>query len=248
MNTNITDKDREFLKTYDVSLYDRPSVTVDILIFTVDIRTGLKLLLIKRKHSPYEGCQAIPGGFVNMDESLDDAAARELREETGIEGLHMEQLYTFGSVKRDPRTRVISVTYFALVPLDKLEFTAGDDAADAGWFDVALTENGLRFGQDVTLAFDHEDIIRLAIERLQGKLSYTDIALNLVKDKNRFSIYELQKINEAILNRELDAANFRRSFFMNYVNKGLAQETGEACREYSARASKYYRITGSTET
>ena len=132
MNTNITDKDREFLKTYDVSQYDRPSVTVDILIFTVDIRQGLKLLLIKRKHPPFQGCQAVPGGFVNMDESLDEAAARELAEETGIRGLHMEQLYTFGSVNRDPRTRVISVTYFALVPSDKLNLVAADDAAEAG--------------------------------------------------------------------------------------------------------------------
>lgn len=243
MGKKISKKDKEFLKSYDASKYERPSVTVDMLIFTVDIKKGLELLLIKRKNPPFKDAWAIPGGFVEMKESLDEAAARELKEETGIKKLHMEQLYTFGEVDRDPRTRVISVAYLALVPKDKLKVKAGDDAADAKWYGVALSEGRLTFDQDIELAFDHENIIMLAIERLRGKLSYTDIATNLVGDKERFTIYELQKINEAILGRDLNAANFRRSFIMNYLNKDLAEETGEECREHS-RASKYYRLKG----
>lgn len=244
MNKTLSKNDETFLKSYDVSKYERPSVTVDMLIFTVDIKGGLELLLIRRKNPPYKDCWAIPGGFVEMTESLDEAAARELKEETNIDGLHLEQLYTFGAVDRDPRTRVISVAYFSLVPKEKLKVKAGDDAADAAWYKISMDKDELKFDKDIELAFDHEDVIKLCIERIRGKLSYTDIAFNLLRDKQRFTIYELQKINEAILGRELNAANFRRSFIMNYINKGLAIETGEECREFSSRASKYYNYSG----
>jgi 8-oxo-dGTP diphosphatase len=242
MNKNITEKDKEFLKTYDSNKYEHPSVTVDILIFTVDISGKLELLLIKRKRPPFQDCWAIPGGFVNMNESLEEAAARELMEETSITDVHMEQLYTFGNVDRDPRTRVISVAYMVLIPKEKLSIKAGDDAKEAEWFQVSLKDNSLTFNKNIELAFDHEDIIKVAIERLRGKLSYTNIAMNLVNDIDRFTIYELQKINEAILGTDLNAANFRRSFIMNYINKGIVEETGEKCTEYSHRASNYYRV------
>lgn len=243
--------DREFLKKYDADKYEHPSVTADMLIFTTDIKSRLKLLLIKRKHSPYKDCWAIPGGFVNNDESVDEAAARELKEETGIEGLHMEQLYTFGEVDRDPRTRVISVAYLALIPEGTVHAVAGDDAADAGWFTVMLDEAGnLAFkGEsdadgflDIHLAFDHEDIVRLAIQRMRGKISYTSLVFNFLHDTGRFSIYELQRACEAVLGKSLDTANFRRSFLSRYVKKGFAEETGEKCTEYSRKASKYYRL------
>lgn len=240
MGKKTSKKDKEFLKTYDASRYERPSVAVDVLVFTVDLKKGLEIFLIKRNNPPFEGCWAIPGGFAGMDESLEKAAARRLKEETGIKKLHMEQLYTFGEPGRDPRTRVISVAYIALAPKDKVNYSPAD-AADARWFGVNLSEGRCIFDSDIQLGFDHEDMIKLAIERLRGKISYTDIALNLLDNRKRFTIYELQKIHEAILGKELNAANFRRSFIMNYVNKGLAEETGELCKEFSSRASRYYR-------
>lgn len=250
----LSENDKKFLNTYNADEYQHPSVTVDMLIFTFDIKGDLEILLIKRKHSPFQDCWAIPGGFVEIDESLDDAAARELKEETNIEGVHMEQLYTFGSVFRDPRTRVISVAYLALVPKGTLEAVAGDDAAEAEWFKVRLENDKLVFSsvteyangpvetiKYIDLAFDHKEIITTAIERLRGKISYTPIAFQLLNDNQRFSIYELQKVHEAILGKKLDAANFRRSFIANYVDKGYVEETGEECTEFSHRASKYYR-------
>lgn len=138
--------EEEFLAQYDASKYDRPSVTVDMLIFTVMRRdTGsvrrlsekeLCVLLVKRKVHPYIGQWALPGGFVGINESLDEAAARELKEETGIDGLYMEQLYTWGDTGRDPRTRVISVSYMTLADADSLKMEAGSDAEEAGWFTV----------------------------------------------------------------------------------------------------------------
>lgn len=255
----LSAEDRDFVEHYNPGDYDRPSVTADILIFTVDPAKGsLELLMIKRKNPPFRDYWALPGGFVNMDESLEEGARRELFEETGVKDVHLEQLYTFGDVGRDPRMRVITVAYFALVPKALLKPKAGDDAAETKWFTVSLDAEGcVRLdreyalptganvglsGNAVKVAFDHTNVIRLAVERLQGKLNYSDIALSLLADKNRFSIYELQKIHEAILNRRLDPANFRRSFFLNYLDKDLVEDTGEDCREYSRRASHYYKL------
>lgn len=140
------DEERAFLANYDMSAYDRPSVTVDILLLTVDeiesenIRKlpekTLKILLIKRKQHPYINQWAIPGGFVRMDESLDQAAYRELAEETGVENVYLEQLYTFGAVERDPRGRIISSAYMSLVDMNQIATHAGSDASDAKWFDI----------------------------------------------------------------------------------------------------------------
>ena len=144
MEKEITEE--AFLKEYDSSKYEKPSVTVDVLIFTIlNEKSGnyrkldnkkLSLLLIKRGGHPFKGKWAIPGGFVNLDESLEDAAKRELKEETSVENVYLEQLYTYGEVNRDPRTRVISSAYMALVNSDKIEIEAGDDASDARWFNV----------------------------------------------------------------------------------------------------------------
>lgn len=130
--------EKEFLSRYDAGHYERPSVTVDMLVFTVseEINKELMILLVKRGDHPCLGCWALPGGFVNMDESLDDAALRELKEETGIENIYMEQLYTWGDVDRDPRTRVIGCSYMSIVDSSKLTVKAGDDAEDAAWFKV----------------------------------------------------------------------------------------------------------------
>lgn len=131
--------EEEFLKQYKPGDYKRPSVSVDMLIFAIQHELKepkLELLLVKRGNHPFKGHWAIPGGFVEIDESLADAAARELKEETGLEDIYMEQLYTFGAVKRDPRMRVISTTYMALLPKEQLNPVAGDDAADLAWFEI----------------------------------------------------------------------------------------------------------------
>src|SRR5579884_3123810 len=120
---------------YDASKYERPSVTVDVVMMSLRQR-DLQVLLVKRRSWPFEGMWAIPGGFVNIDESLEDAARRELLEETGVQDVYLEQLYTFGDPGRDPRTRVITVTYFALLASERLHIRAADDAADVGWFPV----------------------------------------------------------------------------------------------------------------
>lgn len=145
---------------YDPNRYERPSVTVDVVIFTLRDR-DLKVLLIRRKHPPFAGYWAIPGGFVHMHESLETAAMRELEEETGVRDVYIEQLYTFGQPDRDPRTRVITVAYLALVPLTALPaIRAGDDAADAQWWSI----------YDLPpLAFDHAAILNYALTRLRYK-------------------------------------------------------------------------------
>lgn len=140
--------EQQFLEAYDASRFERPSVTVDMLIFTVTDeeesnyrklpQKELRLLLVKRADHPFIGQWALPGGFVHMDESLDEAARRELREETNVESIYMEQLYTFGELRRDPRTRVISTAYMALVDSSRLIIRSGDDACDARWFTVSL--------------------------------------------------------------------------------------------------------------
>ena len=238
----ISEEDRTFLKEYDADKYEHPSVAVDMLVFTTDMPYKLELLLIKRGNHPYKHCWAIPGGFVGKYESLDGAAKRKLMEETSIGNVHMEQLYTFGKVNRDPRTRVISTAYMALVPKNKLKVQAGNNVADAMWFGVSLQEGKVKFEKDISLAFDHEEIIEMAVARLQGKLSYTDIALNLIRDQERFTIFELQQIHESILNKKLDTSNFRRYFKNRYLDRGAVKETGEKCMEFGHRPSKYYKI------
>src|SRR5437868_7344996 len=176
---------------YDASKYDRPSVTVDVVMMSLHQR-DLQVLLVKRRSWPFEGCWAIPGGFVKVDESLETAAKRELQEETTLENVYLEQLYTFGDPGRDPRTRVITVVYFALLDSARLQVRAADDAADVGWFSVY---------QLPPLAFDHEQILHYALARLRGKLDYTTIAFSLLPEQ--FTLRELQRVYEIILHRKL---------------------------------------------
>ncbi len=191
--------EREFLANYNPADYDRPSVTVDIVIFTMR-DNDLKVLLVKRGNAPFQGMWAIPGGFIDMTESLEAAALRELQEETGVEQVYMEQLYTFGDPQRDPRTRVITVAYFALVEASQVKpVKAGSDAAEAGWFSMYDLP---------ALAFDHHQILDYALRRLRGKLEYTNVAFQLVPEK--FTLTELQRVYEVIWNEKLDKRNFRK--------------------------------------
>jgi 8-oxo-dGTP diphosphatase len=173
-------------------------VAVDIVIFT--IQSGeLRVLLVKRGIPPFENQFAIPGGFVLENESLDEAALRELKEETGVADVYLEQLYSFGKPDRDPRGRVISVSYFALIAADRAPLIAGSDAAEARWWPVAKLP---------ALAFDHGKILEYSLQRLRNKLEYTTVGFQLLP--SRFSLTELQEVYEAILDKKLDKRNFRR--------------------------------------
>jgi 8-oxo-dGTP diphosphatase len=199
-------------KDYDVLEYERPSVTVDIIIFT--IREGaLKVLLIKRKAWPFKDSWALPGGFVEIDESTDEAAERELHEESGIKDVYLEQLYTFGEPKRDPRARVISVAYYALAASDKIKLVASSDASAANWFNIVELPK---------LAFDHDRIIGYALERIRGKIEYTTIAFQLLPEK--FTMTELQEVYEIILEKKLDKRNFRKKMHELNILKELHEQ------------------------
>ncbi len=173
-------------------------VAVDIVVFTIKERF-LNILLVKRGVPPFLGQHAIPGGFLREQESLEDAALRELYEETGVRHVFLEQLYSFGDPRRDPRGRVITIAYYALISSDKVSLVAGADAAETGWFPVK---------NHPVLAFDHKEILEYAVERLRNKLEYTTVGFQLLPKK--FTLSELQAVYEAILGRPLDKRNFRR--------------------------------------
>jgi len=205
--------------------HDRPSVTVDVVIFAL-VAEDLKVLLIRRKYAPFAGVWAIPGGFVMPDESLEQAAVRELAEETGVTDVYIEQLYTFGDPGRDPRTRVITVAYFALVQYDAIRHRPGTDAAETQWFSVF----------DVpSLAFDHREILEYALTRLRYKLEYTSVGFQLLPDV--FTLTDLQKAYEIILGELLDKRNFRRKILAS----GILQETGKRKRDGEGRPAMLYR-------
>ncbi|MEO5915958.1 MAG: NUDIX domain-containing protein [Luteolibacter sp.] len=178
--------------------YPRAAITVDCAVFGFD-EGALKVLLIRRGIEPFKNHWALPGGFVLPDETLDAAARRELEEETGLREIYQEQLYTFGEIERDPRERVISVAYFALVRRADHLPAAATDAAEAAWFEV---ENA------PSLAFDHEEILKIALDRLRGKIRWQPVGFELLPKK--FTLSQFQALYEAILGRELDKRNFRK--------------------------------------
>ena len=187
----------------DSSKYEVIRLSVDTIIF--QMREGgespeLNVLLVQRRYPPFEGGWAIPGGFVNKGESLDLAARRELAEETGVKDVYLEQLYTFGEPKRDPRGHVVTVAYIALLPSDReVALSADTDAQDVSWFSMRELP---------ALAFDHSEILAYARERLENKLEYTTVGFKLLPKK--FTLSELQRVYESVLGKELDKRNFRR--------------------------------------
>ena len=184
-------------------------ISVDIVLFTIRDRR-LQVLLIKRDAKPFQNRYALPGSFVNEQESLDAAAARGLREETGLKRVYLEQLYTFGDPKRDPRGRMVSVSYCGLVAERQLLEPAAE--SKASWFPCDKLP---------TLAFDHGDIIEFAHDRIRNKLSYTNVGFELLPAK--FTLTELQGVHEAILGESIDKRNFRRKLFL----RGIVEPTGE---------------------
>jgi 8-oxo-dGTP diphosphatase len=208
-------------------------LTVDIVIFTIE-QGALKVLLVKRGIEPFAGQYAIPGGFVLENESLDQAAMRELREETGVAEVYLEQLYSFGDPRRDPRGRVVTVAYYALISADHSQLRAGSDAAAAAWFAVDAVPD---------LAFDHAKILAYAVERLRNKLEYTTVGFQLLPEK--FSLSELQEVYEAILGKKLDKRNFRRKLALLKILKPTAEyrrDGRKPARLYRFVAAKFEKL------
>ncbi len=206
--------------------YPRPALTVDCVVFGIDDQ-DLKILLIQRGVPPFEGQWALPGGFVHMEETLEEAAFRELNEETGLERVFLEQLFTYGSVERDPRGRVVSVAYYALVKLGDHRVAAATDAKDVSWFSVRDTP---------ALAFDHAEIVQMAVSRLKGKVRYQPLGFELLPKK--FTLTQLQKLYETILERSLDKRNFRKKL----LAMDLLIETDEVEKDVAHRAARLYRF------
>jgi ADP-ribose pyrophosphatase YjhB (NUDIX family) len=206
--------------------YARPALTVDIVVFALD-EEDLQVMLVERDLAPFAGQWALPGGFVRIDESLEEAARRELEEETGLKGIFLEQLYTFGDLRRDPRERVVTVAYFALVNLQGHDVHASTDARNAAWFAV----NDLP-----KLAFDHEKILKTAHERLKGKVRYQPIGFELLPEK--FTLRQLQHLYEVVLDRELDKRNFRKKV----LGMEIVKETTEIEKDVAHRAARLYRF------
>jgi len=207
--------------TYD---YPRGALTVDCVVFGLDDH-DLKVMLIQRGQPPFEGKWALPGGFVHLDETLEEAARRELEEETGLRKVFLEQLYAFGAVGRDPRERVVSVAYYALVNLSDHKVQSSTDARDAAWFGVH---------ESPSLAFDHAQILRVALERLRSKLQREPVGFELLPKK--FTLSQLQHVYEMVLERKLDKRNFRK----RVLAMDLLIETDEVEQDVAHRAARLY--------
>jgi 8-oxo-dGTP diphosphatase len=204
--------------------YPRPSVTVDLVILTI-AEDDLKVLLIRRRQEPFRDRWALPGGFVDINESLETAAARELEEETGVRDVYLEQLYTFGDPGRDPRGRVISVAYFALIDAERQRIVAADDAADAAWHSVFKPPR---------LAFDHAKVLEYAVWRLRNKIEWTTVGYELLPKK--FTLSELQRVYEIILQRPVDKRNFRKKI----LAQGRIRELNETRSDGAHRPARLY--------
>lgn len=279
-------EEQEFLSSYHPEDYERPSVTVDMVLLAIGNdevdnyrklpEKKLKVLLVKRQDHPFKGSRALPGVFATPKETLEEAALRGLKKETGIDNIYLEQLYTIGTPNRDPRTWVITCAYMALVQQEKIR--ALRNVEEVEWFDVSLKvvkeqkeqkedivtseinyELQLKKGKEVLtavvmkkqcykngtsrteyeilendgLAFDHAHIITLAVERLRGKIEYTDVSFHLVPEK--FTLTELQNVYETVLDTELLPANFRRKI------AGKVEETEEYAQSAGHRPSKLFK-------
>ena len=206
--------------------HPHPAITADVVILTIRNKQ-LQVLLIERKSAPFQGKWALPGGFLDLNETLRQCASRELQEETGVSGVFLEQLYTFGSPERDPRERVVSGAYYALIPSDRLHLRAATDAAAVGWYAMDNLPE---------LGFDHGKIIAVAQQRLIAKLDYSTIAFQFMPGE--FTLSELQSVYEIILNAELDKRNFRKWV----LALEQIEETGKERKDGAYRPAKLYRL------
>lgn len=221
------DSEKEFLNSYNKNEYEKPSVAVDLLVFTVkDDR--LKIVLVRRSEHPFKDMLSLPGVFVGINETLDEAAARGAREEAGLADIYFEQLYTWGDIDRDPRMRIISVSYLSLTPAEKLTLSAGSRTSSAELYDVEEL-----LSSDEELAFDHRRIIEYGRERIRNKTEYSRIAFEFLPKE--FTLPQLQRVYEILLGRHLYKANFRRRV------APLIEETERMTSGDAHRPSRIYR-------
>ena len=219
---NWTSKFRQIMKYLKET--ENTKVTVDVVIFTIE-GAVLKILLVKRGLEPFKGAWALPGGVVKKGENLAEAAARELKEETGVYGAYLEQLYTFGAPSRDPRGRVITVAYFALMHRKKFKIEASSDASEANLFSVSSLPK---------LAFDHEDILEYALMRIRNKIQYTNAVWSILPEN--FTLGEIQNVYEIIWGRKTDKRNFRKKI----LSLGLLKPAGKMKKGFRQRPAKLY--------
>ena len=204
--------------------YPHPAVTADCVIFGFD-GVGIKVLLIQRGGEPYKDKWAFPGGFMNIDETIEECAKRELEEETGLKASSVEQFYTFTDVNRDPRERVITVAHYALVRLEEVK--GGDDARSAQWFVM---------NEIPSLAFDHDRILRMALNRLKERICFEPIGFELLPEI--FTMSALQNLYESILEMKFD----RRNFYNKMLKLGILSEAEERPKDASRRTPIKYRF------
>lgn len=231
-----------YLQGYDPTMFERPSVAVDLILMSV-FDGAPAVLLMRRETPPFAGRWALPGGFVGIGESLDEAARRVLADKAHMSDAYVEQLYTFGAVERDPRMRIISVAYFALLPAER--FAAALKAApELALAELAVPWKGetggpveLRVAKSdpLDLAFDHDEMLSVAMRRLRGKLDYSGVAFALLPE--RFTLRALQDVYEAILDTRLNKPAFRRRM----LDRGWLEATGEREAGTSFRPAELYR-------
>lgn len=209
-------------------------LSVDAVVFGYE-EGNISVLLIKRKYEPFKGEWAIPGGFVLNEESLEEAVERELHEETGIKINYLEQLYTFGKPSRDPRGRVVSVAYFGLVRPNAYKIVASTDAEQVQWFNI---------NELPKLSFDHKEILKAAIERLQGKITYEPIGFELLDKKFPFS--DLEKLYTTLLGRDIDRRNFRKKMVglnvLDELDEKVSKGSGRPANLFQFNPKRYFQL------
>lgn len=247
-----------FLKTYDTSGYDHPSVIVDNVIFSTNINL-LTVILVKRGEFPYKNRWALPGRFIAPDEDADAAAARELYEEINLKSMSLMQLKAYSDPDRDPRARVIFIAYIAMVPFDKVceNIKDKDDAENTSVFSIYRTSDGIRLHNILTddpslssdndlpikdLAFDHEKILLDAIERLQGRLDYTDDFLSFIQNPHGFTMEEARAAYSAVQGYPAEISDFSRAFKKRFIQTHKAEETREKIRCGQGRPLIVYKL------
>ncbi len=220
--------EKEYLEKYNPGAFERPSVAVDLLVFTME-EDRLKIVLVERKEHPFQNRLSLPGVFVGMKETLDEAATRGIAEEAGLHDIYFEQLYTFGEVNRDPRMRVISVSYMAIVDVEQIQLSAGERTASVALYDVEKL-----LDTDEEIAFDHKKMIEYGRNRICNKIEYTNIAFEFLPEE--FTLPQLQRVYEVLLHKKLHKASFRQKI------EPLVEETGQMKTGDAYRPSKYYRV------
>ena len=210
-------------------------LTVDAVVFGYEPSPSISVLLVKRKYEPFKDSWALPGGFIHNEESLEDAVLRELREETGVEIGYLEQLYTFGQPQRDPRQRIVSVAYFGLVKPGTYKISASTDAKEVDWFNINSLPN---------LAFDHQNILDLAIKRLRAKITYEPIGFELLDE--RFPFSDLENLYTTLLGRDIDRRNFRKKILsfkiLDELNVKMKKGAGRPANLFKFNKERYFQL------